>query len=984
MTSRSDERSHRRFTAVILPWLVAGGALAVYLGTLNSWVSLDSLTQVARLSGWTWQPELYGPAYWLVTYPLRWLPLKIIPLALNVFSAVCATLCLALLARSVALLPHDRTKEQRERELSRSACLSIPTAWLPPLLAVLVCGLQLSFWERATAGSSQFYTSGSNEMFDLLLFAYVIRCLLEFRVDKGDSWLIRAAFVYGVGMTNNWAMIGFSPLFLIALIWLKGFSFFDRRFLAGVALSLMAALSLYLLLPLVESLSDGALMSFWPALKINLGSQKTILHLLYRMRGQLWVLGLFSLVPILLISIRWASSFGDTSRLGVTLTKLMFYLVHGLFLVVCIWVALDPPMSPRNKGLGVPFLTFYYLGALSVGYFSGYFLLLCGAKSSVPRSTPSYVRAIRAIVPLGIWALLVLAPIALIYRNLPQIRLTNGPMFQQYAALLGQQLPAHGAIVMSDDTRRTLLLQSWAARNGKTKDYVFVDAAAKAPNGALGPLKFPEYHRFLKRSYPQGWPVLVPKGFNQPVDDDFLIQLALRLAATNSIYYLHPSFGYYFEFFYAEPHGLAYKLRPYPADALVSPPPPKELIDENINFWERADKSALKPLVAAIAPTIRPENPSLIDQLLAHAHLAKEPNHDANVVAGFYSRALDYWGVELQQLGRLTNAAALFARAVELNPDNIVAQTNLQCNIKLQAGRESTSHLSRSSVEDEFGKSRSWDAVIAENGPFAEPNFCFEEGVALVRNNMQHQAAQQFDRVKALAPNDLQARLWLAQLYVVNHLPSKALQLVTEIRAHPAVFTVPFTNRTEMLFVEASTHFSNGDSKAAQAAVESALKQYPDDQELLEIATQVYITFKSYTNALGTIEQQIKLSPTNMTALVNMGNVCIWLGKFEQAIAPLTRALMVDTNNPYALLDRGIANLRIDDLDAAQEDYERLQKVLPTNPRVNYGLQEIAYRRKDTNAAIQYCQLYLASAQTNSAEAKKIAERLKELKRSQR
>ena len=64
----------RSSSPLFLPWLVAAGALAVYLVTLNRWVSLSSLQQVAKVSGWTWQPELYGPVFWLVTYPFRWLP----------------------------------------------------------------------------------------------------------------------------------------------------------------------------------------------------------------------------------------------------------------------------------------------------------------------------------------------------------------------------------------------------------------------------------------------------------------------------------------------------------------------------------------------------------------------------------------------------------------------------------------------------------------------------------------------------------------------------------------------------------------------------------------------------------------------------------------------------------------------------------------------------------------------------------------------
>ena len=80
---------------------------------------------------------------------------------------------LALLARSVALLPHDRTHDQRQKERSEFSLLSIRAAWLPPVLAALVCGLQLTFWENATGCASA-------EMFDLLLFAYVIRACWSF------------------------------------------------------------------------------------------------------------------------------------------------------------------------------------------------------------------------------------------------------------------------------------------------------------------------------------------------------------------------------------------------------------------------------------------------------------------------------------------------------------------------------------------------------------------------------------------------------------------------------------------------------------------------------------------------------------------------------------------------------------------------------------------------------------------------------------
>ncbi|MBP7975474.1 MAG: DUF2723 domain-containing protein, partial [Verrucomicrobia bacterium] len=287
MTSEPEVNPEKSFIRTFLPWLVAAGALALYLATLNHWISLGSLPQVARLCGWTWQPELHGPLFWLVTYPFRWLPSHAIPLALNFFAAVCAALTLALLARSVVLLPHDRTHEQRQKQKDKSPYLSIPAAWLPPVLAVLVCGLQLTFWEHATTASSQPLPPAMPwgtgcEMLDLLVFAYVIRCLLEFRLDDRDSWLMRAAFAFGLGMTGNWAMIGFLPVFLMALVWLKGLGFFNMRFLGRMSLCGLAGLLLYLLLPLLQVVGDSGAVGFWPALKANLGAQRSILMLYYK------------------------------------------------------------------------------------------------------------------------------------------------------------------------------------------------------------------------------------------------------------------------------------------------------------------------------------------------------------------------------------------------------------------------------------------------------------------------------------------------------------------------------------------------------------------------------------------------------------------------------------------------------------------------------------------------------------------------------
>ena len=377
MTTKPDAHPSQKFASKLLPWVIAAGALLLYVLTLNHWLSFSNLAQVARAEGWAWQPDLFGPLAWLVTYAFHWFPAKSVPLVLNLFSAVCGALTLALLARSVALLPHDRTEEQRIREKSPSSFLSMPLAWVPPLFATLICGLQLTFWERATTASGWNYPAAfpmaSNQMLDLLLFAYVIRCVLEFRRGEKESWLTRAAVVYGLSMTNDWAMIGFFPAFLVVLVWVRGLAFFNLRFLLRMFLCGLAGLSLYLLLPLVNSLANISRVPFWSSLHSYLQFQQLVLSALpfnkyavFKGDSPLWVLALPSLLPLLVISIRWPSYFGDPSKLGVALTTSIFHLFHGLLLVVCLWVALDPRFSPRHQPIlnsaGLPGLPFYYLG----------------------------------------------------------------------------------------------------------------------------------------------------------------------------------------------------------------------------------------------------------------------------------------------------------------------------------------------------------------------------------------------------------------------------------------------------------------------------------------------------------------------------------------------------------------------------------------------------------------------------------------------
>jgi tetratricopeptide (TPR) repeat protein len=110
----------------------------------------------------------------------------------------------------------------------------------------------------------------------------------------------------------------------------------------------------------------------------------------------------------------------------------------------------------------------------------------------------------------------------------------------------------------------------------------------------------------------------------------------------------------------------------------------------------------------------------------------------------------------------------------------------------------------------------------------------------------------------------------------------------------------------------------------------------------------------------------------------------VQVAAYGEAIQALTKVLSIETNaasdlHTQALFGRAVAYLKSGKLDEARRDYETLQRTFPTAYQVYFGLGEISYQRKETNAAIRNYQLYLTNSPPNPEEIKAVEERLKEL-----
>jgi tetratricopeptide (TPR) repeat protein len=934
------------FTRSILPWIILAGALALYLVTLNRWVTIGSLGNVAKLAGWDWQPTLTSPLLFVITYPLRWLPVHLQPIGLNLMSAVGAALTLALLARSVALLPHDRTKEQRMREQSDFALLNIPGAWVPPLIAVLACALQLNFWEHAT--------TGTGEMLNLLLFAYIIRCLLEYRIRERDSWLVRMSFVYGLAVTNNWAMIGFFPLTLAGVIWLKREEFFNARFFFKMLAAGLAGLLLYLLLPLLALQYHHEALTFFTALKVNLGQQKQFL--LYRdFRWPFAILAFTaSMLPLLLVVIRWPSGIGDVNPLGNVFSQFMFRVLHLGFFGVGLVIMYGPAfVVAQFEDTPLPFLTHYYLAALCAGYFAGYLLLVFGVPTARSWARPNiFEQAFGKVILAIVWACVLVVPAFFATKNLPIIQANNGPALHQFATRLAQSLPPKSAVVLSDEPVRLWLLAAYYAEQKATPPHPFVNTAA---------LSYRLYHEYLLRQYPNLWQPLPMgpggKAVTEPVSAYYLIDRIRELSQTQPIYYLHPSFGYYFEFFYSCPRGLAFELRHYSAGQTTIPPISPEDLKSNLEFWEK-----LTPDLNALAAWLPLKTTDVI--FLARA----------------YSRSLNQWGVQLQLNQLLPAAAAMFSRAIQLNRDNVVAQINLAFNQQMQTQKGDATTAKE--VENKLRLYRTWDTILTAHGPFDEPLYNFYLGQLLTRTGLHRQAAQLFLRARQLMTNSIEADLMLGEVYLQAGGADQAFALLREIQQSPNPRWQDYSNKLELVRLEALAYFAKSNQPAAEAVLQAAIQKAPKDPLPLAIAANVYLTRNQPSNALMMIEKQLQLKPDNLMALLNKSVVLMQLQQHGQAIVPLTQLLQKEPNNNPARMSRAIAYLQLGLLEEARKDYEHLRQAFPNLFAVHYGLGEIAYRKQDKRAAIAHYEAYLKHAPKGTQERKDVEARLRQLKGS--
>jgi tetratricopeptide (TPR) repeat protein len=329
--------------------------------------------------------------------------------------------------------------------------------------------------------------------------------------------------------------------------------------------------------------------------------------------------------------------------------------------------------------------------------------------------------------------------------------------------------------------------------------------------------------------------------------------------------------------------------------------------------------------------------------------LNRVESNDALYLAGYYSRGLNTWGVALQRSSNPNEAGKMFSRAVGMNTNNVAAQINADFNKTLRAGKPQSKENPQM-LEEQLGKYRSWDSVLFENGGFDEPYVCARLGGIFQEQGFFRQSIQELQRVLAFQPTNTMAQFSLTTAYISGGWPDVALEYLAKLRRE---LPGNSSNHVQLAVLESSAYFGKKDVKRAEEHLKKTRTEYPNSPLLLQSLFEIYNRSGDYTNAIATLDEQLKLSPTNTYTLMQKAEMFANMEQYDKAKTILDDIIAKDPRHVPALLYKGFLDVQVKDFSDALAVADKVLQIDPDNPQA-LTYEGIAYmEQKQYDKAIK-------------------------------
>jgi tetratricopeptide (TPR) repeat protein len=406
-------------------------------------------------------------------------------------------------------------------------------------------------------------------------------------------------------------------------------------------------------------------------------------------------------------------------------------------------------------------------------------------------------------------------------------------------------------------------------------------------------------------------------------------------------------------------------------------PAEAEASEQNEQRWQERWNTKLKGL--ADQTHSQPKFATWTNLLSRSLHVKPERNATLSLLCATYSKSLNYWGVRMQRLGRWREAGSWFERSIELSPENLAARINLAYNQRAQNGNRA--RLEADAVKVEFGalldQYHTWLEVLNRNGLVDEPSVLFEMARSLLASKNNYQAVRQMERCVELAQDWLEPKLWLALGFIDLRDFSSALR-VTDM-AQPNSERAGAQELAQLLFCRTTALHGLGRTNEALDGIAGFVRAHDNSAEILAATAEVFAQNLQFEESLLALEPLLRREPNDPKLLERKGMAELQLGRYESAIATFGRALAAEPTNDDLRLQRAVARMGAGQLNEAGEDYQALLQTTRNSPNALYGLGGIAWRKHETNAAIQFYRQYISASSPESPQYKLAAARLKHL-----
>lgn len=263
------------------------------------------------------------------------------------------------------------------------------------------------------------------------------------------------------------------------------------------------------------------------------------------------------------------------------------------------------------------------------------------------------------------------------------------------------------------------------------------------------------------------------------------------------------------------------------------------------------------------------------------------------------------------ELGKLEDAAALFAKASELDPRSAAALQGRSV-VAAQQG-------------DLSGAAEFIERAIAIDS--SNSNLVFNRAALRERAGKRNEAIGDYERVTVLDPTQVIAWCRLGMLRYTSGDPQAALAALTECSERGAAVGDAPGGSTEVAkqVTEAGAYLARalgetGESERAELTLRRLIERAPSDASLKVALADLYIRLKRFEQALSHAQAATLLSANDQRAWATLGEAALGLGDNLEAQSAFEKARSLGgERNPEVLNNLGVLKLRLGRKEEAKE-----------------------------------------------------------------